>query len=266
MSGKDLALRTLVGGLLSLVMLLPSPWAKSGEAATQVFQEVRVQKLVRDPRTAQPVVVLADPGGKRGLLIWIGESEARALEDALQGVTHRRPLTHDLLGAVIEKLQARIDQVRVTALRDDVFYASVLLTSPRGQAEMDARPSDAMVLAVRCRCPIAVEASLFRTRSFALPADSLQQYGVELQDLTGELAAVLGYRGEGVLVSQVEPQGLADKSGLQREDILVEVGGKPLTRATDLEEALPAPRTGLDIKVYRKGEVLSLTLPPPLSD
>jgi bifunctional DNase/RNase len=213
----------------------------------------------------QPVVVLADPGEKRGLLIWIGESEARALEGALEGVVHRRPLTHDLLAAVIEKLQARILEVRVTALREEVYYGSILLSSPQGKTEVDARPSDAMVLAVRCGCPLAVEASLFRDHSFALPKEALQQYGMELQDLTEGLAGALGYRGEGVLVSQVEPSGLADKSGLRREDILVEAGGKPLKRAADLEDSLPAPREGLAIKVYRGGKFLSLTLPPPPS-
>ena len=171
-------------------------------------------------------------------------------------------MTHDLLASVVEKLDARIDEVRVTELRDDVYYASIFLISAHGQTEVDARPSDALVLAVRVKCPISVEASLFLARSVLLNVRPVRSYGMEVQELTQDLKAALGYHGEGVLVSQVEPEGPADKSGLQREDILVEVAGESVTSVADLENLLPASRGGLEVKVFRKGTILSLTLPP----
>jgi hypothetical protein len=178
-------------------------------------------------------------------------------------VTHRRPMTHDLLASVIETFHGRIRGVRVTGLREDVYFAAVDLDTPTGPVALDARPSDAMVLAVRAKCPISVEAALFSTRSLPMEGRPLAVYGMEVQELTEELKAVLRYDGRGLLVSQVETDGLAERSGLRRGDVIMEADEKVLTRVEEMEKLLPALRSGLGIKIFRKGEVMSLTLPPP---
>ncbi len=254
---------TRVAVLLALLLSLSGSPCMAKEESGQTFQEVRIQSVVRDPRSAQPVVLLSDLKGERGLFIWIGEAEALALEAAIRRVPHRRPLTHDLLAGILEKLEARLIQVRITELREDVYYALLVLESPRERLEIDARPSDAMVLATRAGCPILVETSLFVTRSLSLNLPPDRRYGLELQELTEDLKKALGFRGDGLLVAQVEIGGLAEKAGLRREDILTHVGERTLRRVEDLEKALAEPQGATEVKVFRKGAVLSVTLPVP---
>jgi bifunctional DNase/RNase len=99
----------------------------------------------------QPIVLLREAHGGRYLPIWIGAVEATAIALAQQGVTPVRPLTHDLLVDVIAALGRRLEQVRITELRDGVFYALLVLS---GGVEVSARPSDAIALAVRTGAPI----------------------------------------------------------------------------------------------------------------
>ena len=250
-----------VVALLALVLALSGSPSMAEEEGSQKFQEVRIHSVVRDPRSAQPVVFLSDMKGERGLFIWIGEAEALALEAAIRRVPHRRPLTHDLLAGILERLDARLIQVRITELREEVFYALLALESSGERLEIDARPSDAMVLATRVGCPILVETGLFMARSLALNLPPDRRYGLEVQELTEDLKKALGFRGDGVLVAQVELGGLAEKAGLRREDILTRVGERPLRRVEDLERALAEPQGAMEVKVFRKGADLSLTLP-----
>jgi len=94
----------------------------------------------------QPLVLLRESGGDRYLPIWIGAAEAAAIAFAQQGVVPPRPLTHDLLRDVVTALGESLDEVRITDLRDGVFYADLVFTS--GKA-VSARPSDAIALALR---------------------------------------------------------------------------------------------------------------------
>ena len=99
----------------------------------------------------QPIVLLREVGGERYLPIWIGAVEATAIAFAQQGVVPARPLTHDLFRDVIEAVGQRLEQVRITALRDGVFYADLVFASG---VEVSARPSDAIALALRTNTPI----------------------------------------------------------------------------------------------------------------
>jgi bifunctional DNase/RNase len=94
----------------------------------------------------QPIVLLRESGGERYLPIWIGAAEATAIALAQQGVVPIRPLTHDLLVDVLSALGQELTQVRITELRDGVFYAVLVLS---GGTEVSSRPSDAIALAVR---------------------------------------------------------------------------------------------------------------------
>ncbi len=106
----------------------------------------------------QRVVLLKEKMAERYLPIWIGPSEADAIAVKLQGVSAPRPLTHDLLRSVVEAAGARIDSVVLDDLKNDTFYAKIiLLRADGGQMEVDSRPSDALALAVRAGVPIYVE-------------------------------------------------------------------------------------------------------------
>jgi len=105
----------------------------------------------------QRVVILKEKAADRYLPIWIGPAEADAIAVKLQDVTVPRPLTHDLLRSVIDALGATITSIIVSELKNDTFYAKIILNVDGGQMEVDSRPSDALALAVRAGVPIYAE-------------------------------------------------------------------------------------------------------------
>lgn len=108
----------------------------------------------------QRVVILKEKDADRYLPIWIGPAEADAITVRLQDVAVARPLTHDLLRDVLEKLGAQVDSVVVNDLTDDTFYARIMLNLNGERIEIDSRPSDAIALAVRAQVPIFAEDSV----------------------------------------------------------------------------------------------------------
>ena len=119
--------------------------------------DTRTLRVRVEMPTNQPIVLLRERDGSRYLPIWIGAAEATAIAYAQQGVVAPRPLTHDLLKDVIEGLGRRLDRVRIDALRDKVFYATLEL----GGTEISARPSDGIALALRAASPILVSEEVF---------------------------------------------------------------------------------------------------------
>jgi len=105
----------------------------------------------------QRVVILKEKDSDRYLPIWIGPAEADAIAVKLQDVTVPRPLTHDLLRSVIDVLGATVSSIVVSELKNDTFYAKIVLSVDGGQMEVDSRPSDALALAVRANVPIFAE-------------------------------------------------------------------------------------------------------------
>ena len=105
----------------------------------------------------QRVVILKEKMAERYLPIWIGPAEADAIAVKLQDVTVPRPLTHDLLSSVIDNLGATVNYIIVNDLKNDTFYAKIILNVDGGLVEVDSRPSDALAVAVRVEAPIYVE-------------------------------------------------------------------------------------------------------------
>lgn len=110
-----------------------------------------------DVVTNQPVVILKDEGAKRFLPIWVGQFEATSILMEMQGVKASRPLTHDLLKSILESLQAEIEHILIDDLKEGTFYAKIRLKFNGTEMEIDARPSDAIALAVRVGAPIYAE-------------------------------------------------------------------------------------------------------------
>lgn len=115
----------------------------------------------------QPIVLLKEIGGSRYLPIWVGAVEATSIAFAQQGVTPPRPLTHDLMKDLLESLNAKIDSIQITEIKEGVFYSSI---SFEGGRSVSARPSDAIALALRTGAPI------FGT------SDLLAEAGIEIPD------------------------------------------------------------------------------------
>ena len=119
--------------------------------------EMTIKGLMVDPITNMPIVILKDKDGDRVLPIWVGIFEANAIALQIENIVTPRPMTHDLLRNIITDLEGRVDRVVVSDLKENTFYAIVHLTVRGERIAVDARPSDAIALALRTRAPILVE-------------------------------------------------------------------------------------------------------------
>jgi uncharacterized protein len=124
-------------------------------------QEVEVMAVFLDPLVQAPKVVLERKRDRRRLEMVIGLAEMNGIAIPLNGVTPPRPLTHDLFLTLFGRLKVNLDRVVITDLRDDIYYATLHLTSGSGELTLDSRPSDAIALAVRARVPVLVEDRVF---------------------------------------------------------------------------------------------------------
>ena len=115
-----------------------------------------IKGLMLDPVSNSPIVVLKDEEEKFFLPIWVGIFEANAIALQLENVTTPRPMTHDLLRNMISELDARVTRVVINDLRDSTFFAQIRLITGDKTLELDARPSDAIALALRTEAPIFV--------------------------------------------------------------------------------------------------------------
>jgi bifunctional DNase/RNase len=119
--------------------------------------EMKIKGLMIDPVSNMPIIILKNSDGESVLPIWVGIFEANAIAMELETIVSPRPMTHDLLKNVIESLKASIQRVVITDLKDNTFFAAIHLIQRGETLQIDARPSDAMALALRARAPIFVE-------------------------------------------------------------------------------------------------------------
>ena len=122
--------------------------------------EMQVKGLMLDPVTNVPIVILRDTDGSRVLPIWVGPSEANAIALQIENVSMPRPMTHDLLRDVIHALGASLSRVIISDLKANTFYAYLELRVREDVLLVDARPSDALGLALRAKAPIFVESAV----------------------------------------------------------------------------------------------------------
>ena len=122
-----------------------------------------------------PIVLLRDRAGGRYLPIWVGAVEATAIAYAQQGIVPPRPLTHDLFLTLFGRLKVTLTRVVITDLRDDIFYATVYLTTGGPELQLDARPSDAIALAVRMSVPIFAQEDVLAEASILIPGDEEEE-------------------------------------------------------------------------------------------
>jgi bifunctional DNase/RNase len=125
--------------------------------------EVRIRGLVMDPATSMPIVVLKDVASETVMPIWVGIFEANAIALEIEKVTAPRPMTHDLTRNLIRHLNAELERVVISELKDDTFYAMLWLRQGDEAVFIDARPSDAIALALRADCPIFVTEQVMQT-------------------------------------------------------------------------------------------------------
>jgi len=135
--------------------------------------EVKIGALIMDPNTNTPIVVLKGVNSETVLPIWVGAFEANAIALEIEKVVPQRPMTHDLLRNVIMECRLRATSVVITDLVENTFYARVELKDVNDDPVLlDARPSDAIALALRLDCPIYVEQQVLDSSAASSPAES----------------------------------------------------------------------------------------------
>ncbi len=122
--------------------------------------EVSIKECTPDLNAGQYRVVLVDMETERVLTIWVGQFEGGSISLGLEQTWMPRPLTHDLMTNMLTLLNARVEQVVITDLRENTFYAVIHLSVDGASFEIDSRPSDAMALAVRMKCPVFVNRAI----------------------------------------------------------------------------------------------------------
>ena len=134
--------------------------------------EVKIRALIVDPNSGSPVLVLKDIESEERVPIWVGACEANAIASAIENIAAPRPMTHDLLKNLINQLDLIVLRVIITELKDNTYYSVIEMISSNPPEEknkpifyLDARPSDAIALALRCGCPVFVDETILKNSS-----------------------------------------------------------------------------------------------------
>jgi len=223
--------------------------------------EAKVKTVIVDPATRSPVVVLESLTDKRLLPIWIDVAEARAIALELEHVKTPRPLTHDLMHNIVSQLEATLERVVIADLRNNTYYALLHLKHKGRDLQIDARPSDAMALALKMKAPVFVSSRVF-VKAKTVPASkraeaTYSRLGVQAQDLTPELAAVFDAgAASGIVVAAVEAGSPAAVAGLQRGDIITKANDAAIKSITDFENVVQTIKTPakLTLQVLKNGK------------
>ncbi|MBI4595365.1 MAG: bifunctional nuclease family protein [Candidatus Tectomicrobia bacterium] len=263
-----LKLRRKILGFYILILISISLPLMAGIAKENLVK-VDVKAVTQDPLSGSPMVLLEDKAGERLLPIWIGPSEARSILTELEGIPQKRPMTHDLLKTIIYDLKAKVKSVVITELRDNTFYSSIILEKGGRDLTIDSRPSDAIALAMRANAPIFLESKILSTaQTIDISSPHAIQrvkgdYGFSFQDLTPSLSEYFKAKDvNGVLISEIQEGGLAQKAGLKEGDIVLKVNDEMITNSNDFSKAIEKIKGEelIQIQVARSGETMSVNL------
>jgi bifunctional DNase/RNase len=218
----------------------------AAQPVTETLLEVRVRGVMVDPQAGSPVVLLEELQGDRVLPIWVGVFEARAIAMEMDQVAPPRPMTHDLIKTIIEGVKAQVTNVVIIDLKDNTFYAQIALHTGAASLQIDARPSDAIALALRVKAPIYVAKTVLdrapaieRHGDEATAMTVLKRHGLTLQNLTASLATHFQLpTPDGVLVSDVEAGSAAERDGVRRGDVIVAANQGKIVNLQALESTL----------------------------
>ena len=257
----------------------PSDESANGSTSTEALDlhRVEVATVGFDMITQSPIVLLRDPETGNVVPIWVGLAEARAIAWALNGYVAPRPMTHDLMVALLKEMKAELVDVIVDELRDNTFHGKLKLRI-EGEKELrtvDTRPSDDLALALRTGATIHVAAQIFKDTpkyDFLPPNESRQvvhALGVTVVTPTDEHRRIYHLPDRsGVVVTQVS--GVAEKRGPRPGDLSVQVNERTPTSPMEFFDALRLARPGKAIRIayLRDGKERRVELPavPPTVD
>lgn len=144
---------------------------------------MKVMGIALDTRTGSPIVVLHDIDNRKALPIWIGSAEASAIIRKIENISVSRPMTHDLIVQIVEKLEGAIDRVEINDVEKETYFANIYLTTKDNQeVVIDARPSDAIAIAIRVDAPIYVTANVLANGSVSCDAAKDEEEAQEFRN------------------------------------------------------------------------------------
>ena len=159
---------------ITFLLALVLPASSSAQINTV---KLKVKRLLLDPSSKTPVVVLESLKEKKFIPIWIGKAEATSIAMELEHVKVPRPNAHDLIGNVVKGLGASLDRITITDLKDNTYYAVITLTLKGKKIQIDSRPSDAIAIALRQGAPIYASPEVL-AKAGKLPASLKDSEGV----------------------------------------------------------------------------------------
>lgn len=145
--------------------------------------EMKVMGIALDTRTGSPIVVLHDTDNRKALPIWIGSAEASAIIRKIENIAVSRPMTHDLIIDIVEKTGYQVDRIEINDVEKETYYATIyLLNSENKELLIDARPSDAIAVAIRVDAPIYVTANVLANGSVSCDSAKDEEEAQEFRD------------------------------------------------------------------------------------
>jgi hypothetical protein len=253
----------VVALLVSLVLIAVS------KETPPPFVEMEVKGVKLDAVGNSPVVLLADKEGKKALPIWVGLLEANAIDKELRNNTSPRPMTHDLLYSILGQAHVKVKEVRIVDIKNNTYYATLFLTINKEVVGIDARPSDAIVIALKSKTPILVSAKILEEQGIALAKKSalIERYGIRIQELTPALASHFNFKNQkGVLVAEVLPGSISESSGIKAGDIITKANSREMGSVEAFQEVLDSVKPGDSVRVglFRDDQSMevNLTLKP----
>jgi bifunctional DNase/RNase len=236
---------------LSVSLLIALVLVAMSKETPPAFIEMEVKGVRLDALGQNPVVILVDKEGKKALPIWIGLLEANAIDKELKNITSPRPMTHDLLYSILAQAHLKVKEIKIVNLKDNTYYATLFLKINKEVVEVDARPSDAIVIALKSKSPIFVLATILNEQGIALTQKSMgERYGIRIQELTPSLASHFNFKGEkGVLVSEVISDSASVSSGIKSGDIITKIGLKEVGSIQEFEETFDTLKAGNSVRI-----------------
>ena len=237
-----------LGGALLVSLVFVSV----GKEIPSAFIEMEVKGVRLDTIGQNPVVILADKESKKALPIWIGLLEANAIDRELKNISSPRPMTHDLLHSILVQIQVKVKEVKIVDLKDHTYFATLILILNQGVIEVDARPSDAIILSLKSKTPIFVSSKILDQQGISLTKkDNFgERYGIRIQELTPSLASHFNFKGQrGVLVSEIVSGSASEASGIKAGDIITKVNLKEMGTVQEFEEVFDGLKGGSSAQI-----------------
>lgn len=238
--------------LLSLLMISSGNLGHADDAV-----EMKVRGVTMDPERHSPIVILEDGQGHEAFPIWIGMPEARAIALELEAVDTPRPLTHALLNNILVNLKIGVRRVFINDLRDNTYFAIIDLQRDSETVTIDARPSDAIALAIRANAPIFVARKVLEaTRTVILTGPEPQEHsakmcGIYVQSLTPQLARIFNLTtADGVLVASAEAESHAEGRDVRRGDVITKADGMKIKTIQDFQNLCQDKQAGEEVVLH----------------